>query len=434
MPTSRPYHLTWLCNKVIELNPQSVLDIGVGFGSKGMLFREYTDVWRGDMFGKKVRIDGVEIFDKYIGDLQREIYDHIYIGNILELIDELPSYDLIYMGDVLEHLSRDDGFKLIEKLKAKARDLIIVTPLKVSHQGAVYGNENESHISQWSTLDFEGCTVLEINNSLVIHYEKPEVYYCEGMKFYGERMITTYGLKPFTGQEEKKVLFMGLYFEEDYGVFKKCIGQKVVFWNGSDVSRLLGKSAWQEILKEYPAKHVCHNEQLQQELLSVGIKAEVRPLFFADINDYPVSFKSKETLEVYVNAHPGREVEYGVPQVWQAAFRLPDVKFFVYGVEGVDTDNLKYMGRIPEAQADKVMAKHHVFIRLNKHDGLSQQIIKAGLWGQYVITAQGLEHTINVVDVLDLVEKIGALQGCTEPQIKLREWLLEQKLNDLDWL
>lgn len=434
MPTSRPYHLTWLCNKIIELKPHSILDIGIGFGTKGMLFREYTDVWRGDMFEKKVRIDGVEIFDKYVSKLQREIYDHIYIGDILELIDTLPDYDLIYMGDVLEHITREEGFELIKKLRRKSRDLVIVTPAKVGHQGAVYGNENESHISQWNLIDFDGAGVIEISNSMVITWEKPEVCYCGGMRFYGERMMTLYGLKPFTNNPEKDVLFMGLYFEQDYEEYKSITGNKTVFWNGSDVSRLLGKKAWLEILKEYPAKHVCHNEQLRKELESVGITAEVRPLFFADINDYPIAFESRDTLEVYVNAHPGREAEYGVPEVYQVARRLPSMKFFVYGVEGVNTDNLTYMGRLDEQEADKVMAKHHVFIRLNKHDGLSQQIIKAGLWGQYVLTTQELQYTTKVVDVLDIVEKLRGLEGHTEPQVALREGLLDMNLNNLDWL
>lgn len=434
MPTSRPYHLTWLCNEIINLHPQSILDIGIGFGSKGMLFREYTDVWNGNMFERKVRIDGVEIFPEYITDLQKGIYDNIYIGDILQLIDTLDCYDLIYMGDVLEHISRDDGFKLIEKLKKKSRDLIIVTPLVVGHQGTVYGNSSEAHISQWSTLDFDGFTVLEINNSLVLHWEKPEVYYCEGMKFYGERMITMYGLKPYSGIKEKSLLFMGLYFQEDYDVFKEHEGKKTVFWNGSDVSRLLEKRSWQEILKEHPATHVCHNKQLQKELKSVGIEAIIRPLFFADTSDYPVKFKAGKKLEVYVNAHPGREAEYGVPEVWQVARRLPDVKFFVYGVEGVDTDNLKYMGWIEEDEADRLMSQHHVCLRLNRHDGLSQLIIKAGLWGQYVVTVQNIENTIKVEDVLDLVEKLKALQGTTEAQISLRSKLLGMNLNDLSWL
>lgn len=434
MPTSRPYHLTWLCSKVLEFHPQSILDIGVGFGSKGMLFREYTDVWNGNMFERKVRIDGVEIFKKYITPLQEGIYDKIYIGNILELVDTLPDYDLIYMGDVLEHIEKEQGLVLIEKLKKKSRDLIVITPANVGHQGAVYGNEYESHISQWGYLDFEDVTILEISNSLVFHWEKPEVYYCEGMKFYGERMMTLYGLKPFSGITDKPVLFMGLYFEQDYEVYKKHEGKRYVYWNGSDVLRLLDKPEWQEILKEHPATHVCHNEQLRKELESVGIVAGIKPLFFADINDYPVSFKPKDKLEVYINAHPGREDEYGVPTVHQLAKRLPSVDFYVYGVEGVDKPNLKYMGWIEEEKADELMSQHHILLRLNRHDGLSQLIIKAGLWGQRVITYQDVPNTIKAQDILDIKEKIEALKGLTEPCLELRGWLLGLGLNDLSWL
>lgn len=434
MPTSRPYHLTWLCDQVTKLKPQSILDIGVGFGSKGMLFREYSDVWYGNMFDWKVKIDGVEIFDSYITDLQRSIYDHIYIGDIRTLVDTLGDYDLIYMGDVIEHLEKQDAMELLSKLKMKCRDLIIVTPVHVSEQGEVYGNEKETHVSQWSTIDFEDFNVLEITNSLVAHYKKPEIYYCKGMEFYGQRAERLFGFNKYSDTEGEMVLFLGLYFDEDYEAYRKHIGKKVVFWNGSDVLRLLDKRAYQDILKEYPGKHVCHNEQLQKELHSVGIEAVVQPIFFADINDYQVTFKSKKPLEVYINAHPGREDEYGIPWAYQAALRLPEVMFYAYGVEGVDTDNFKYMGRIPEQEADRLMSEHQVFLRLNRHDGLSQQVIKAGLWGQPVLTRQDLPHTTRVEDMLDLVEKIRALQGLTEPQIGLREWLLGLGLNDLSWL
>jgi bifunctional DNA-binding transcriptional regulator/antitoxin component of YhaV-PrlF toxin-antitoxin module len=338
------------------------------------------------------------------------------------------------MGDVLEHMSREDGFELIKKLKTKCRELVIVTPAKVGHQGAVYGNDKETHVSQWHPIDFEDCSVIEIQNSMVITWEKPEVYFCEGMRYYGERMMTRYGLKPYTAVEDKVVLFMGLYFEQDYEVFRKHTGRKYVYWNGSDVSRLLSKEQWQEALKEHPAKHICHTEELQKELESVGVEALVRPLFFADVNDYKVSFKPKDTLEVYVNCNKGREDEYGVPIVYQASKRLPEVKFFVYGTEGTDTENLQYIERLPEKEADERMKNHHVFLRLNHHDGLSQMVIKAGLWGQYVVSRQGTKGTIPFEDMLDLVEKTRTLQGVAEPQKELREYLLGLRLDKIDWL
>jgi hypothetical protein len=434
MPTSRPYHLTWLCNKVIELQPQSILDVGVGFGSKGMLFREYTDVWGGNMFDRKVRIDGVEIFREYITKLQKSIYDTIYIGDIREMVQKLQDYDMIYMGDVLEHISRDDGLKLVSDLRKKARDLVIVTPGKVSHQGSVYGNENESHLSQWYPTDFDGANIIEIDNSLIAHFEKPEIYYCDGMRFYGERMVKRYGFKPYSKNTQKDCLFMGLYFAEDYEVFKLHTGRKYIFWNGSDVSRLLLNKGWQEVLNDYPAKHICHNEQLRLELESVGIHALVSPLFFGDTEDYTLSFTPKHRMQVYINAHPNREDEYGVPVVYQASKRLPGMDFFVYGVTGRDTKNLKYMGWLDENIADRRMSKHHVCLRLNKHDGMSQLVIKAGLWGHYVFTTQDMPHTTRFDDVLDLVEKLKALNPKVTPGTELRQYLLSLGLNDIDWL
>lgn len=435
MPTSRPYHLTWLCNKVIELKPQSILDIGIGFGSKGMLFREYSDVWYGNYFDWKVRIDGVEIFKKYITPLQKKIYDKIYIGNILELVDKLPYYDMIYMGDVLEHIERQDALELIQKLKTKTRDLIIVTPVNVGQQGSIYGNENETHVSQWSLMDFSDCQVVTIHNSMIIHYRKPQVYCCDSMSFFGGRIINRLKFSPYEGRADLPTLFMGLYFNDDYMVYKQHTGPRYIFWNGSDVYRLLNTPSWQRILQEYPATHICHNKLLADELAQVGIKALIEPIFFANMNDYNIQFKQKKHLEVYINAHPDRLDEYGIPIVLQVAKQLPDMKFYIYGVKGQNTENVHFMGRIDEDKADTVMSKHQVFLRLNQHDGLSQQIIKAGLWGQYVITmTQNIPHTDKVDNISELIDFLQRLSCVTEPNLPLRKYLLHMNINQFSWL
>ena len=96
--------------------------------------------------------------------------------------------------------------------------------------------------------------------------------------------------------------------------------------------------------------------------------------------------------------------------------------------------NVKYMGLLDEKEADERMKQHHICLRLNWHDGLSQLVIKAGLWGHYVITFQDIENTIKVVDSLDIVEKIRALEGTTEPRLDLRERLLSGNLNKFSWL
>jgi len=381
MPTSRPNHIGYLATQVLEIQPKSILDIGIGFGSKGMLFREMTDIWNGRYEAWETRIDGIEIFEKYITELQEKIYTNIYIGNVLDIIDTLPNYDFIYMGDVIEHLTKEDGLELLEKLRSKAKVVIIATPLLVSNQGAINGNKNETHLSQWNFEDFNGAEINTFGSVLVAKFEKMKVYYCGAMKTFGEKLkMERYN--PLT-DIDKSVFFQGLYFDEDYEVFRNHRGYKEVFWNGSDVLRLLRSPERVSIIKEFKAKHTCHNKQLQDELASVGIEAMIKPMFFGDIEDYPVSYKPSDKPQVYITCNEGREEEYGVPQVLEKAKELKEFTFHIYGINGTNTDNVIYHGWTDKM--DEETKSFQAVIRLNKHDGFSQTVMKGILMGQHVI-------------------------------------------------
>ena len=117
MPCSRPSALAPMCNRIIEKNPASVLDIGIGFGKIGFLAREYTDVRLGRYFNWQTKIDGIEIFEKYVTPLQRAIYSNIYVGNAIDILPTLGDYDIIICSDMLEHLSEKDGVFLLGAIK-----------------------------------------------------------------------------------------------------------------------------------------------------------------------------------------------------------------------------------------------------------------------------------------------------------------------------
>ena len=91
MPTSQPYQLGSILELVVRSKPQSVLDIGVGFGKYGYLVREYLEIWgEGDQYDQWLRtIDGVEVFEPYIRKVQRTVYNDIFIGNATELLSDL---------------------------------------------------------------------------------------------------------------------------------------------------------------------------------------------------------------------------------------------------------------------------------------------------------------------------------------------------------
>jgi hypothetical protein len=384
MPVSRPFVLSWLAEQVIELKPKSILDVGIGFGLNGLLFRQYTDAWNGDYKNWKTKIDGVEISGDYILPHHYEIYDNVMIGDALTV--DITNYDLIYAGDIFEHLKKEDGLKLLEKLRSKSRILIIVTPLKMLPQGTLYGNEYETHICQWRKEDFVGAETFVIGNALVIKYSNfQEVYYCEGMKFYGERAEKLWGYKKYSGNEYAPLLFIGLYFDEDYELFKNHKGVIDVFWNGSDVQRLLVNPLWIKILQEKPAVHTCHNKLLQSELRSVGIEAKINPIFFGDPKKYSKCYKPSLHPRVYMNAHPGREEEYGVPKVLLVSEKLLDYEFHVYGVSGKNMSNVFYHGWVDEEIMDREIKDMQCCVRLNKHDGESQIVMKAKLMGQPTI-------------------------------------------------
>ena len=120
-------------------------------------------------------IDGIEIFEHYVRQLQREIYDNIWIGDARELIPNLNTdYDMIVASDVLEHMDEQKGTDLLTSIKNKSKNAFIVTPANCLPQGAVYNNEYETHVKGWTEEDLKkwgtvtragGANILEINNN-----------------------------------------------------------------------------------------------------------------------------------------------------------------------------------------------------------------------------------------------------------------------------
>lgn len=156
MPTSHYHQL----NEIVELirltQPVRVLDIGVGFGKFGFLTREYLDVYDSREYGKwATRIDGVEVFESYIGPIQRLVYDNIYIGDARRIVPELETrYDLILLIDVIEHLPRESGEPLLDACLRVGRNVLVSTPKGTDHQADAFGNPHEAHRSHWRRSDF----------------------------------------------------------------------------------------------------------------------------------------------------------------------------------------------------------------------------------------------------------------------------------------
>jgi hypothetical protein len=163
MPSSRWTHIPTVISIVRQLQPASILDVGVGFGKWGHLFREYTDIvaseadpGRYDRGGWRTRIDGIEGFAPYLTPAHHYLYDTIYVGDMRAQLQQLGMYDVVFLGDVIEHLDLADGqVFLLDCLAHATKAVLVTTPARETHQAERCANELERHRSVWTRRDFQ---------------------------------------------------------------------------------------------------------------------------------------------------------------------------------------------------------------------------------------------------------------------------------------
>lgn len=158
MGTSNWQNISFNIELVRKLNPGSILDIGIGFGRWGILFREFLEIWEHSRYdGSWERIiDGVEIYPGYIKDYHKYFYNNIYFESALEYLKRTDKhYDLIHFGDVIEHMAKSDGEQAIELALDKAEYVLINIPIGRNWQQESAGNNPfEAHQSVWYNNDF----------------------------------------------------------------------------------------------------------------------------------------------------------------------------------------------------------------------------------------------------------------------------------------
>lgn len=160
MPSSQPDNISTIVKWITEIDPASILDVGVGFGKYGVLAREYTDLRHGRYYRKdwKVVIDGIEIFDPYVNPVW-DIYDRVFCEDAVELLHHLKNYELVLLCDVIEHFEKSVGHAVLAECRRMAtRAVIVSTPVIRYPQDPMHGNEHERHRSEWCQEDFPGFT------------------------------------------------------------------------------------------------------------------------------------------------------------------------------------------------------------------------------------------------------------------------------------
>ncbi|MCG8685458.1 MAG: class I SAM-dependent methyltransferase [Desulfobacterales bacterium] len=153
MPTSHPNQINEIVQIAELLTPHRVLDVGIGNGKYGFLFREYLGNNRG-LDKDQFVIDGIEGYEKYINDIHRHVYNNIHIQDLSEPINIDATYDLCILIDVIEHFERARGLELIEYFSTISEFLLITTPWNIGDPNIQHENPFQKHLYQWVKKDF----------------------------------------------------------------------------------------------------------------------------------------------------------------------------------------------------------------------------------------------------------------------------------------
>jgi len=181
MPVSNPEHIPTVLHFAQACQARSILDVGIGTGSYGLLLRQSLDIGYGRIKPAEwqVEIDGVEIFEGYRNPVWDFAYTRVHMGDIRQLLPTIGSYDLVLCNDVLEHFPRDEARRLTEALLVHCGVLLATTPNRNFPQGAWGGNEAETHHCLLNRTDFPGL-VAEIATGITTCYvctRRPELVY-----------------------------------------------------------------------------------------------------------------------------------------------------------------------------------------------------------------------------------------------------------------
>src|SRR4030095_16695521 len=167
MASSDTAQISTIVDLVQIITPKSILDIGCGYGKYGYLSREYL---MGDLWDKsRTLINAVEGYGDYITDIQKCIYNEIFICDAMDFPKYLSrDYDLVCIIDAFEHLSVEDGKKFISEILKKSKYLLISIPRYVSSQTGLTDDPNkfEQHRSFWTRNMFKAvgnCMIIPNN-------------------------------------------------------------------------------------------------------------------------------------------------------------------------------------------------------------------------------------------------------------------------------
>jgi hypothetical protein len=148
MGTSQSSQLYEIINCVTYFDFRRVLDVGIGFGQYGFMLRHRVV---GTMDREAMLIDGIEGYAPYVTQLQRLVYNSVFLDRAEVVLPTLPdrAYQCALLIDVLEHMDETTARTVMRDLRRVASVVLVSTPAAWIPQHDER-NPLENHVSRWN--------------------------------------------------------------------------------------------------------------------------------------------------------------------------------------------------------------------------------------------------------------------------------------------
>jgi ubiquinone/menaquinone biosynthesis C-methylase UbiE len=157
----------WLINKQTE----SILDVACGQGLPMRKIRARLNI--------KYAV-GVDSYKPYIEECKlKKLHNKYFHADIRNIRFEDNSFDVVLALQVLEHLTKQEAWKVLEKLERIAKkQVIIATPIGFTYHQDVDDNKHQDHQSAFYPKDFEkkGYKVIRMGRVGLLGHEGLEYH------------------------------------------------------------------------------------------------------------------------------------------------------------------------------------------------------------------------------------------------------------------
>lgn len=148
MPDSHPLFNEIIQQIVSSLQPQTIIDVGIGKGKIGQLCRQASPT---------AKISGFEVYQPFVEKYKENyngVYESVVIADFREWIRQNSNWqaDLIVFGDVLEHFFYSEVHDVIQFCLYRVKYLMAIWPTEYL-QNDFDGNLEESHRSNFKLSD-----------------------------------------------------------------------------------------------------------------------------------------------------------------------------------------------------------------------------------------------------------------------------------------